>query len=92
MLSKSSVRLLLVCVFGVAMAAAQAKFLVVSFTSDWRFSPERSREIVKALLDNRRDVSYAEIDAPHGHDAFLLEDARYHALVRAWFDKVSAEL
>jgi homoserine O-acetyltransferase len=75
-----------------AMAAAQAKFLVVSFTSDWRFSPERSREIVKALLDNRRDVSYAEIDAPHGHDAFLLEDARYHALVRAWFDKVHAAL
>jgi homoserine O-acetyltransferase len=37
-------------------------------------------------------VSYAEIDAPHGHDAFLLEDALYHALVRAWFDKVSAEL
>jgi homoserine acetyltransferase len=46
----------------------------VSFTTDWRFSPKRSREIVKALLDNRRDVSYAEIDAPHGHDAFLLED------------------
>jgi len=75
-----------------AMAAAQAKFLVVSFSSDWRFSPERSREIVKALLDNRRDVSYAEIDAPHGHDAFLLEDARYHGLVRAWFDKVHAAL
>ncbi len=75
-----------------AMAAAQAKFLVVSFTSDWRFSPERSREIVKALLDNRRDVSYAEIDAPHGHDAFLLEDKRYHALVRAWFDKVHDSL
>jgi homoserine O-acetyltransferase len=75
-----------------AMAAAQAKFLVVSFTSDWRFAPERSREIVKALLDNRRDVSYAEIDAPHGHDAFLLEDERYHALVRAWFDKVHDSL
>ncbi len=75
-----------------ALAAAQAKFLVVSFTSDWRFSPERSREIVKALLDNRRDVSYAEIDAPHGHDAFLLEDARYHALVRSWFDNVHAAL
>ena len=75
-----------------AMAAARAKFLVVSFTSDWRFSPERSREIVKALLDNRRDVSYAEIDAPHGHDAFLLEDARYHALVRSWFDNVHAAL
>ena len=75
-----------------AMAAARAKFLVVSFTSDWRFAPERSREIVKALLDNRHDVSYAEIDAPHGHDAFLLEDTRYHALVRAWFDKVHDSL
>ncbi len=51
----------------------------LSFTTDWRFSPERSREIVKALLDNRRDVSYAEIEAPHGHDAFLLDDPQYHA-------------
>jgi homoserine O-acetyltransferase len=64
----------------------------VSFTSDWRFAPPRSREIVKALLDNRLDVSYAEIDAPHGHDAFLLEDPRYHALVRAWFDGIHAKL
>jgi len=69
-------------------ANAMARFLVISFTSDWRFSAARSREIVKALLDNRCDVSYAEIDAPHGHDAFLLEDARYHALVRAWFDNI----
>jgi homoserine O-acetyltransferase len=75
-----------------ALAAAKARFLVVSFTSDWRFAPPRSREIVKALLDNRRDVSYAEIDAPHGHDAFLLDDARYHALVRAWFDGIFARL
>lgn len=73
-----------------ALAAAKAQFLVISFTSDWRFSPERSREIVKGLLDNRFDVSYAEIDAPHGHDAFLLEDPRYHALVRAWFDRIDA--
>jgi homoserine O-acetyltransferase/O-succinyltransferase len=72
-----------------ALAAARARFLVVSFTSDWRFAPEHSREIVKALLDNRRDVSYAEIDAPHGHDAFLLDDARYHALVRAYFENVA---
>ncbi len=72
-----------------ALAAARARFLVVSFTSDWRFAPEHSREIVKALLENRRDVSYAEIDAPHGHDAFLLDDARYHALVRAYFDNVA---
>ncbi|MGB5081035.1 MAG: homoserine O-acetyltransferase [Burkholderiales bacterium] len=76
----------------VALAPARARFLVVSFTSDWRFSPERSREIVKALLDNRLDVSYAEIDAPHGHDAFLLDDARYHALVRAYFDGIFESL
>ena len=69
-----------------AMANSDCRFLVASFTSDWRFSPGRSREIVKALLDNRLDVSYAEIDATHGHDAFLLEDPRYHAVVRAFFD------
>ncbi|OGA15374.1 MAG: homoserine O-acetyltransferase [Betaproteobacteria bacterium RIFCSPLOWO2_12_FULL_63_13] len=75
-----------------ALASATARFLVISFTSDWRFSAARSREIVKALLDNRRDVSYAEIDAPHGHDAFLLEDPRYHALVRAWYENVHRDL
>ena len=68
-----------------ALAKATAKFLLVSFTTDWRFSPVRSREIVKALLDNQRDVSYAEIDAPHGHDAFLLEDERYMGVVRSYF-------
>jgi len=71
-----------------ALSRAMAKFLVVSFTSDWRFSPARSHEIVKALLDNRHDVSYAEIDAPHGHDAFLMDDPRYFALVRAYFDNI----
>ena len=75
-----------------ALARAQAKFLVVSFTTDWRFSPARSREIVKGLLDNRLDVSYAEIDAPHGHDAFLLDDARYHGVVRAYYDNVAREI
>lgn len=74
-----------------ALARAAAKFLVVSFTTDWRFSPQRSREIVKALLDNRRDVSYAEIDAPHGHDAFLLDDPRYHNVVRAYFERIARE-
>ncbi len=73
-----------------ALARATAKFLLVSFTTDWRFSPARSREIVKALLDNGRDVSYAEIDAPHGHDAFLLDDARYHAAVRSYFEQTVA--
>ncbi|MES2786576.1 MAG: homoserine O-acetyltransferase [Pseudomonadota bacterium] len=74
-----------------AFALVQAKFLLVSFTTDWRFAPSRSRELVKALLDNRRDVSYAEIDAPHGHDAFLLEDSRYLSVVRSYFDRIATE-
>jgi homoserine O-acetyltransferase len=74
-----------------ALAPAKANFLVVSFTTDWRFSPQRSREIVKALLDNRCGVSYAEINAPHGHDAFLLEDPRYHQIVAAYFDRIQRE-
>ncbi len=68
-----------------ALATAKAKFLLVSFTTDWRFSPARSREIVKALLDNQCDVSYAEINALHGHDAFLMDDARYMGVVRSYF-------
>jgi homoserine O-acetyltransferase len=75
-----------------AFASARAKFLIASFTTDWRFSPARSREIVKALLDNRLDVSYAEIDAPHGHDAFLLDDPRYHGVLGAYFERIAAEL
>jgi len=75
-----------------ALAQATARFLLVSFTTDWRFSPARSREIVRALLENRRDVSYAEIDAPHGHDAFLLEDPRYLGVVRAYFERIGAEV
>ena len=71
-----------------ALARAKAAFLVVSFKSDWRFSPSRSREIVRALLDNRRIVSYLEIDAPGGHDAFLLEDPRYHSALRAYFTNI----
>ena len=72
-----------------ALACARARFLVISFTSDWRFSPARSREIVKALLDNRLDVSYAEIDAPHGHDAFLMDDARYHRLIATYMANIT---
>ncbi len=75
-----------------AFSMTQSKYLVVSFTTDWRFSPACSREIVKALLDNKRRVSYAEIDAPHGHDAFLLTDARYHNIVRAYFCNIAKEL
>lgn len=71
-----------------ALKTVQASFLVVSFTSDWRFSPARSREIVKALLDNERTVSYAEVTAAHGHDAFLMPDAHYHAILRTYLKKV----
>ena len=67
---------------------AKASFLLVSFTSDWRFSSARSREIIKALVDNRLNVSYAEIDAPHGHDAFLMDDPRYHNLIQTYFGNI----
>ena len=71
-----------------ALARAQAAFLVVSFRSDWRFSPARSREIVKALLEAKKIVSYLEIDAPGGHDAFLMDDARYFGAMRAYFGNI----
>ena len=71
-----------------ALARAKAAFLVVSFKSDWRFPPARSRDIVRALLDNRRIVSYLELDAPGGHDAFLLEDPRYQSALRAYFANI----
>ena len=71
-----------------ALSKATADFLVVSFTSDWRFSPARSREIVKALLDNELSVSYAEVTADHGHDAFLMPDKHYHDIMRAYFAKI----
>ena len=68
-----------------ALALTKARFFVVSFSTDWRFSPKRSHEIVKALVANKNAVTYAEIDAPHGHDAFLLEDPRYMNAVRSYF-------
>jgi homoserine O-acetyltransferase len=73
-----------------ALAPAKARFLVISFTTDWRFSPARAREIVKALVDNRRDVSYTEIVAPFGHDAFLLDTPQYHAVVRTYLERATS--
>jgi homoserine O-acetyltransferase/O-succinyltransferase len=75
-----------------AVAHSQAQYLVVSFTSDWRFSPARSKEIVKALLDAKKSVTYAEIESAHGHDAFLMEDAPYHAVMRAYLNRIAAEV
>ena len=75
-----------------ALANTQAQFLLASFTTDWRFSPARSQEIVQALVKNKRKVTYAEIDAPHGHDAFLLDDPRYMKVVGTYYDRVWEEI
>ncbi|MEP7276099.1 MAG: methionine biosynthesis protein MetW, partial [Betaproteobacteria bacterium] len=75
-----------------ALAPARCEFLVASFTTDWRFPAARSREIVKALVRNRSRVTYAEIVAPHGHDAFLLDNPQYHAVVRAYFERIAAQV
>jgi homoserine O-acetyltransferase len=74
-----------------ALSRARASFFVGSFKSDWRFPPERSREIVKALVASRKAVTYAEIDAPHGHDAFLLDNRHYHEVIGAYFDNVASD-
>lgn len=71
-----------------ALSRAKAKFVVISFTTDWRFSPARSREIVKALLDNALPVKYAEVTSAHGHDAFLMPDPYYHDIMRAYLEQI----
>lgn len=74
-----------------ALEPAQAKFLLMSFTTDWRFSPERSREIVDALLEADKQVSYLEINAPQGHDAFLMNIPRYIQAISAYMERVAKE-
>jgi len=71
-----------------ALAAARARFFLASFSTDWRFSPARSRELVFGLLHNHRDVSYTEVVSNAGHDSFLLADPHYHAAVRAYFQNI----
>lgn len=70
---------------------AKAKFMVISFTTDWRFSPERSHEIVDALVDADKQVSYAEIEAAQGHDAFLIPIPRYLDVFNAYMQRVEAD-
>ncbi len=74
-----------------AMHHAKAKFFVASFSSDWRFSPSRSREIVRALLDNDLDTSYVEIESPHGHDAFLMPGTYYQSAFQSYMQRVAQE-
>ena len=75
-----------------ALERTSAKFFVVSFTSDWRFSPERSREIVKALLAARKQVSYIEIEAHHGHDAFLVPIPHYMNVFSSYMKSIAEAL
>jgi len=72
-----------------AFQHSTADFLVMSFTSDWRFTPERSRRIVKALQDNQLNVSYAEIDSPQGHDAFLMPIDDYASVFSSYMNQIS---
>ncbi|MEO0442861.1 MAG: homoserine O-acetyltransferase [Pseudomonadota bacterium] len=74
-----------------AFSHAQCRFLVISFTTDWRFSPARSREIVNALLHAKKTVSYAEIASTHGHDAFLITNERYHKAFAGYMNYIARE-
>ncbi|OUT99526.1 MAG: homoserine O-acetyltransferase [Betaproteobacteria bacterium TMED41] len=71
-----------------ALACVDAKYLLVSFTSDWRFPPSHSHELVSALLENELDVSYTEIKSENGHDSFLLKDLEYHQIIKTYFNKL----
>ena len=73
-----------------ALEQASAEYLILSFSSDWRFSPARSREITTALLAAGKRVTYSNLESDAGHDAFLLEDADYIALLHAWMQRVAA--
>lgn len=75
-----------------ALARAEAQFLVIAFSSDWRFSASRSREIVDALVAARKRVASAIIESPHGHDSFLLELPRYFEVLRTWLNRLLSEI
>ncbi len=75
-----------------ALKKVTAKFMLISFTSDWRFAPARSREIVKALVDNDKTVSYAEVEATHGHDAFLIPIPHYMDIFGTYMEQVAQEI
>jgi homoserine O-acetyltransferase len=74
-----------------ALAGASTRFLVIAFTSDWRFSPARSREIVRALLDNNKEVVYGHVEANEGHDAFLMKIPYYMDIFGAYMNRIANE-
>ena len=78
--------------FSAALQQATCKFLVISFSTDWRFPPERSREIVNDLLKAGKEVSYLEVEADQGHDAFLLPIPRYINALKAYLMRAHTEI
>lgn len=74
-----------------ALQNVEAKFFVASFSTDWRFAPERSQELVKALIAARKTVQYIEVQSQHGHDAFLMEDEAYIRAVDAYMKNIDKE-
>ena len=75
-----------------AFEQTKARFLVISFTSDWRFAPERSQEIVKSLLQAEKQLSYIEIEANQGHDAFLIPIPHYMNVFTSHMKTIAGEL
>lgn len=75
-----------------ALSPICANCLVVSFSSDWRFPPEHSRVLTKALLSAKKNVSYIKVESPFGHDSFLLDNPIYHRAVRQYIDRQWAQL
>lgn len=75
-----------------AFAKGKARFLVVSFTSDWLYPTYQSRAIVKALKKNGLEVSFCEIEAEWGHDAFLLPNTRLTSLIKGFLERVYTEI
>ncbi|KDN14065.1 homoserine O-acetyltransferase [Snodgrassella communis] len=75
-----------------AVSAIQAKILIASFSSDWRFSPRRSQELLDALVAANKPVQYIALQSAHGHDAFLMEDPDYQAAIRIYFNNIATEL
>lgn len=74
-----------------AFSRAKCQFLVVSFSTDWRFAPERSQEIVNALMHARKNVSYAEIESDYGHDAFLIPNERYNTAFTSYMQGITTQ-
>ena len=70
-----------------ALEKTTSDFLILSFSSDWRFAPERSKEIVNALISSKKSVSYAEIKSHQGHDGFLFPDKRYVQSIKTFLKK-----